>query len=173
MITCIQSPFLSLHYTHARAQVDLMVLEGKLRTMQGAAAARDMGAVDKRLEVVEQAAAMRARVTDLEGHMKRADLRQRRLMTRAEELRWGTPGGRRPAYSKFTDPGVKGSASTRYNTQQEQQRQQQEQQRQQANTAAGASQSPSSGAGAGGGSYKAGSSAVEEELQKLKKQMGL
>ena len=157
----------------------LLVLEGKLRVAESPAAARDLAAVDKRLELVEQTAAMKARVQDLDGHIKRADRRQRRLMTRAEELRWGTPGGVRSAYSKYASPGVKGSASTRFNT-------------------AGGSGSGSGPATSGGDSSASGASAssasssssssssssygaegkgrggsVEEELQKLKKQMGL
>ena len=141
-----------------RAQIDKMMAESELRTLN-AAAARDIGTVDKNLEVVERAAATKARVEDLQGHIKRADTRQRRLMLRAEELRWG-PGGRRPAYEKYANPGVKGSASTRSNT----------------NTAGGAS----SAAGAGARSTTSSSSSptdrnrsVEEELAKLKKQMGL
>lgn len=128
---------------------------------------------------------MRARVQDLEGHMKRADKRQRRLMTRAEELRWGTPGGVRSAYSKYANPGVKGSAATRFNTN--------------TNTAGGggggggrggtdaspgASSSSSSStssstsssdyaSGSGGTNSSSGGSSVEDELAKLKKQMGL
>lgn len=38
---------------------------------------------------VAREAALRARCLDLEGHIKRADKRQRRLMLRAEELRCG------------------------------------------------------------------------------------
>jgi len=129
-----------------QAKLDMMVAQGKLRTLQSAAAARDMAAVDKQLEAVERVAAMQARVQDLEGHMKRADKRQRRLMLRAEELRWGTGG--RSAYSKYASPGAKGSASSR------------------TNTAAGSSGGAGGGGGGGGGG-------VAEEMQKLKKQMGL
>ncbi len=180
--------------------MELLVLEGKLRVMQGPAAARDMAAVDRRLEVVEQSAAVRARVQDLDGHLKRADARQRRLMTRAEELRWGTPGGVRSAYSKYASPGVKGSASTRFNTAGASGGSSSGSGSSSGTASAGSSTSGSSsskaGAGAGGGgggaagAYSSGagtgagsgaksssssssSGSVEEELQKLKKQMGL
>jgi hypothetical protein len=167
--------------------MELLVLEGKLRSMSGPAAARDMAAVDKRLEVVEQAAAMRARVQDLDGHIKRADMRQRRLMTRAEELRWGTPGGVRSAYSKYASPGVKGSASTRFNTAGSGGTPSSTTSSNSGGTTSSSSSSgsgpssstsPSSGGGGGGGTgagYGTGgkTSSVEEELQKLKKQMGL
>ncbi|EKU20009.1 heat shock protein 40 like protein domain containing protein, partial [Nannochloropsis gaditana CCMP526] len=96
-----------------QAKIDVMVAQGKLRTLQ-AAAARDLEGVDRQLEAVEKVAATQARVKDLEGHMKRADKRQRRLMLRAEELRWGAGG--RSAYSKYASPGTKGSASSRSNT---------------------------------------------------------
>lgn len=164
--------------------MELLVLEGKLRVAESPAAARDLAAVDKRLELVEQTAAMKARVQDLDGHIKRADRRQRRLMTRAEELRWGTPGGVRSAYSKYASPGVKGSASTRFNTV--------------GGSGSGSGPATSGGSSGGGGGSTSGASAssssasssssssssygvggkggggsVEEELQKLKKQMGL
>ncbi|KAM3575868.1 hypothetical protein VYU27_002207 [Nannochloropsis oceanica] len=149
-----------------QAKIDMMVAKGKLRTLQSAAAARDMAAVDKQLEAVERVAAMQARVQDLDGHMKRADKRQRRLMLRAEELRWGMGG--RSAYSKYASPGAKGSASSRTNTAGS------------AGSAAAAAGGGGGGAGrsvAGGGGSGGkgggGGGGVEEELQKLKKQMGL
>ena len=161
-------PFTHPSLPPTQQQMELLVLEGKLRVAESPAAARDMAAVDKRLQLVEETAAMRARVQDLDGHIKRADRRQRRLMTRAEELRWGTPGGVRSAYSKYASPGVKGSASTRFNTAGG------------SGGSSGGSSSTTTGAGASSSSSssssssgKGGSSSVEEELQKLKKQMGL
>ncbi len=136
-----------------QAKIDVMVAEGKLRTLQ-AAAVRDMGAVDKRLEYVEQVAALKARMQELDGHMKRADKRQRRLMLRAEELRWGASG--RSAYSKYASPGAKGSASSR------------------SNTAGASDKTTGSGPSSPPPRPPPGvKSSVEEELQKLKKQMGL
>ena len=50
---------------HAHVQIDKMMAGSELRTVN-AVAARDIGTVDKNLEVVERAAATKARVDDLQ-----------------------------------------------------------------------------------------------------------
>jgi hypothetical protein len=138
-------------------QYDCTLAESELKTVS--VAVGDIGAVEKRLEQVEKVAALKARVQELDGHMRRADRRQRRLMQRAEELRWG-PGGTRPAYQKYTDGTKWGSASSRINTQ---------------------DKPPAGGAAAGQRPNPSSSRPtmppsawnVEEELKRMKKEMGL